>query len=317
METDQFLAAMSQRITEAETALHNGDARPRIAMWSRTDPLTLFGAAISGVGWGEIGPIFDALGRQFSNCTSFRNEVLAAEARGDLAYIVALEHTTGSISGAEPKSYVLRVTTIFRREDGGWKVVHRHGDALSADSGAPVRRLAPAGREHALPAVERQASPPPARRPSTSRPEQAERLGPARTLAAAETDLADFLATALPRQVETESAWHQRDLDARLALWSTREPVTLFGGGGACVSSSDEVRRNFRTAVTGIVPCRSFAYDLVAAGGGDELAYTVGYEHISFDPGPVQDYRLRVTYLYRRENGEWKIIHRHGDYLRQ
>jgi ketosteroid isomerase-like protein len=318
-ETEQFVAAMSQRITEAETALHNGDARPRIATWSRTDPLTLFGAAISGVGWGEIGPIFDALGRQFSNCTSFRNEVVGAEARGDLAYTVALEHTTGSINGAEPKPYVLRVTTIFRREDGEWKVVHRHGDALSADSGELVRRLAPAEREHALPAGERQreASPPPAGRRSTSRPEQAERLGPARTPAVAETDLADFLATALPRQVETESAWHQRDLDARLALWSTREPVTLFGGGGACVSSSDEVRRNFRTAVTGIIPCRSFDYNLVAAGGGGELAYTVGYEHISFDPGPVQDYTLRVTYLYRRENGEWKIVHRHGDYLRQ
>jgi len=37
---------------------------------------------------------------------------------------------------------VLRVTTIFRREDGDWRVVHRHGDA-AADSGAFVGRLAP------------------------------------------------------------------------------------------------------------------------------------------------------------------------------
>jgi hypothetical protein len=84
------------------------------------------------------------------------------------------------------------------------------------------------------------------------------------------TDLADFLATALPRQVETESAWHQRDLDARLALWSTREPVTLLGAGGACRSGSDEVRRIFRSAVTQIVACRSFDYDMVAAGVGGE-----------------------------------------------
>jgi ketosteroid isomerase-like protein len=118
-------------------------------MWSRTDPLTLFGAAMSGVGWGEIGPIFDGLGRQFSNCTSYRNQIVAAEARGDLAYTVALEHTTASINGGEPKPYVLRATTIFRREDGEWKVVHRHGDALTADSGALVRLLAPADGEHA------------------------------------------------------------------------------------------------------------------------------------------------------------------------
>ena len=148
-ETEQFLAAMSRRITEAEIALHNGDPSARIAMWSRSDPLTLFGAARSGSGWGEIEPIFDALGRQFSRCLSYENEIVAAEARGDLAYTVALEHTTASINGAEPAPYVLRATTIFRREDGEWKVVHRHGDALTVDSDALVRRLARPAREPA------------------------------------------------------------------------------------------------------------------------------------------------------------------------
>jgi hypothetical protein len=70
-ETEQFLATMSPRITAAEIALHNGDSGPRIAMWSRAEPLTLFGAAISGRGWGEIGPIFDTLGQQFSGCLSY------------------------------------------------------------------------------------------------------------------------------------------------------------------------------------------------------------------------------------------------------
>jgi ketosteroid isomerase-like protein len=140
-ETEQFLAATMPRLTAAEIALHNGDSGERIAMWSRTDPLTLFGAAMSGRGWAEIGPIFEGLGRQFAQCTSYENEIVAAEAHGDLAYTVALEHTTASITGAPPKSYVLRVTTIFRREDGEWKVVHRHGDALTPDSGAVVGRL--------------------------------------------------------------------------------------------------------------------------------------------------------------------------------
>jgi ketosteroid isomerase-like protein len=140
-ETEQFLATMRPRITETEIALHNGDSGPRIAMWSRAEPLTLFGAAMSGRGWGEIGPTFDALSKQFSNCLSYENEIVAAGASRDLAYTVALEHTTASINGAEPKPYVLRVTTIFRREDGEWKVAHRHADALAADSGAVVGQL--------------------------------------------------------------------------------------------------------------------------------------------------------------------------------
>lgn len=47
-ETEQFLATIGPRITEAEIALHNGDSGPRSAMWSRAEPLTLFGAAIVG-----------------------------------------------------------------------------------------------------------------------------------------------------------------------------------------------------------------------------------------------------------------------------
>jgi ketosteroid isomerase-like protein len=133
---------MRPRITEAETALHNGDPGPRIAMWSRAEPLTLFGAAVSGSGWDQIGPIFGSLGEQFSDCRSYENQIIAAEASGDLAYTVALEHTTASINGAEPQPYVLRVTTIFRREAGEWKVIHRHGDALAADSSEAVGRLA-------------------------------------------------------------------------------------------------------------------------------------------------------------------------------
>jgi ketosteroid isomerase-like protein len=140
-ETEQFLAATMPRLTQAEIALHNGDPTERIAMWSRSDPLTLFGAAMAGRGWAEIGPIFEALGDQFSNCTSYENEIVAAGASGDFAYTVALEHTTASIAGAPPQPYVLRATTIFRREDGEWRVVHRHGDALSADSGKVVGRL--------------------------------------------------------------------------------------------------------------------------------------------------------------------------------
>ncbi len=46
------------------------------------------------------------------------------------------------ITEAEPRPYVLRVTTIFRREDGEWKVVHRHANA-AADPGEVVGRLAP------------------------------------------------------------------------------------------------------------------------------------------------------------------------------
>jgi ketosteroid isomerase-like protein len=143
--TEEFLAAITPQLDEVELALHNGDAVGRVAMWSRTEPLTLFGAAMNAVGWDQIHRVFETLGEQFSNCTSYQNEVLAAEAHGELAYIVALEHVTASINGAEPTPYVLRATTIFRREDSQWKVVHRHGDGIAADDAAVVSALTAPG----------------------------------------------------------------------------------------------------------------------------------------------------------------------------
>src|SRR5947208_7045081 len=136
-ETEEFLAATMPRYLEAETALHDGDAGPRVAMWSRREPVTLFGAAVTKTGWTDVGPVFEWLASSFSDCSSYRNDVVAAGASGDLAYIVALEHTTTSING-EPQEYVLRATTVFRREDGVWKIVHRHGDALESRSPSDV-----------------------------------------------------------------------------------------------------------------------------------------------------------------------------------
>ena len=142
---DAFLESTLPRLKAAETALHNGDASQRIAMWSRNDPVTLFGAAFSGSGWAGVGPTFDFLASRFSNCTSSEFELMAAGVSGDLAYIVGIEHTTASVAGAPPTPYSLRSTTIFRREDGEWKAVHRHGDPYDATAGELASRMRESG----------------------------------------------------------------------------------------------------------------------------------------------------------------------------
>lgn len=41
-----------------------------------------------------------------------------------------------SVGGAAPEAYDLRVTTIFRRESGKCKIVHRHADPMPASDTA-------------------------------------------------------------------------------------------------------------------------------------------------------------------------------------
>jgi ketosteroid isomerase-like protein len=47
-----------------------------------------------------------------------------------MAYTAGLEHTSVSVGGV-PRSYTLRATQVYRREEGVWMVAHRHGDEVA------------------------------------------------------------------------------------------------------------------------------------------------------------------------------------------
>jgi ketosteroid isomerase-like protein len=123
------------RLHDAEVALHNGDAEARFTVWTRNEPVTVLGAWMSGTGQEEVGALFRTLAASFSECTLFSHELIAADVSGDLGYTVGHEHTRASVDG-EPRDYVLRVTQVYRREEGEWKVAHRHADTV-ATTGSP------------------------------------------------------------------------------------------------------------------------------------------------------------------------------------
>ncbi len=50
----------------------------------------------------------------------------------ELAYTLEIERYRARVGGgAEVAAVAVRVTTAFRREDGMWKVVHRHADPIT------------------------------------------------------------------------------------------------------------------------------------------------------------------------------------------
>jgi ketosteroid isomerase-like protein len=124
---EDFLDWFQSTWQTAERALHDGDAGPRFATWSDRPPVTLFGAWLDADGPEAVRDVFRGLARSFSHSTASRIELIAADVSGDLAYTVQREITSTSVRG-QPRDYVLRVTQVYRREDGQWKVVHRHGD---------------------------------------------------------------------------------------------------------------------------------------------------------------------------------------------
>jgi ketosteroid isomerase-like protein len=127
---EDFLTWVESRLRDAEIALHNGDATPRRAIWSRNDPVTVLGAWKSATGQQELHDLFGQLAESFSDCTSYSFEMIAANVVGDMAYTVGYEHTHASVN-REPRKYSLRATQVYRREDGEWKVAHRHADTVA------------------------------------------------------------------------------------------------------------------------------------------------------------------------------------------
>src|SRR5882762_48489 len=107
-----------------------GNAEPALRLYSRGDDVTLanpFGGLVRG--WSEVSQRLEAAAANFRNGVVRGFETIQSTVSGDFAYLVEIESYSVEIGGsAEAAEVALRVTRVFRREDGVWKLVHRHAD---------------------------------------------------------------------------------------------------------------------------------------------------------------------------------------------
>jgi ketosteroid isomerase-like protein len=106
-----------------------GNPRPYLELWSHADDVSLMG----GVGGHQVGiaavtELLTAAARTL-NYTTWNADTLVADFGETRGFTVELEHLTREVDG-ETEEMSLRATTVYRREDGAWRVVHRHGDGL-------------------------------------------------------------------------------------------------------------------------------------------------------------------------------------------
>ena len=128
MTDDALLKALGQE-TAIQAAMLNGDPGPMISYWADCDDITVFG------GWGrtEKGhrPVTDAMrwaASRFTGAGAVDLEHLVIASSGDLAYTAGFERSQVSVDGGPRREMTLRVTHIYRRTGGDWKLIHRHAD---------------------------------------------------------------------------------------------------------------------------------------------------------------------------------------------
>jgi len=129
------------------------------------------------------------------------------------------------------------------------------------------------------------------------------------------TDRDDFLAWVGTILYEAELALHNGDSAPRRAIWSRNEPVSILGAArNAC--GQREVEEVFAFLEQMFSGCTAYSFELQACDVVGQMAYTSGLEHVSVSmDGQPRTFSLRATQVYRREGGQWKVVHRHADFV--
>ncbi|HEX9068871.1 MAG TPA: DUF4440 domain-containing protein, partial [Ktedonobacterales bacterium] len=80
----------------------------------------------------ELEPTFRWVASRFGGGhMRYENEVVSAV--GDFAYTVGYERGETAVDGGGFQPMTVRVTHILKREDGAWRLVHRHADFAPVD----------------------------------------------------------------------------------------------------------------------------------------------------------------------------------------
>jgi len=129
--TDQDLEELLARVQDATGALIRGDVRRYIALVDEAPDYTLMPPTGGPTRHGsDFSPErVEALEEFFAGSGEGEFELEQSYASGDLAVLVGVERQHGTVASVD-QDWSLRVTLVFRREGSGWRLAHRHADAL-------------------------------------------------------------------------------------------------------------------------------------------------------------------------------------------
>jgi ketosteroid isomerase-like protein len=128
------LAQVIEEYHRTIDAIVTGDPEPQKRLWSHEDDVTLANPlGPPAKGWDRVKEHLEQAASSVRDGEPVSYDSISEYSTGDLGYNVELERTRAKFGGTDEMTPVsLRATTIFRREDGEWRIVHRHADPITA-----------------------------------------------------------------------------------------------------------------------------------------------------------------------------------------
>ena len=143
MSEEEDVRRASKQFYSALNRMANGDAGPMDSAWSHRPDVTAQ-HPIDGreVGWDAVKASFERFAQIATDGKIDLKDQLI-HVVGDAAYEVGVEQGACKLGG-HPVAIKHRVTNIYRREGGEWRMIHHHSDTSPSMMAVLARLQAPA-----------------------------------------------------------------------------------------------------------------------------------------------------------------------------
>ncbi len=134
--SDEEMAELLRHAAEATSAYIRGDMSTYLTHIAHAEDYTLMpptgGEPVRGFDGSDEAN--EARARMFRGGEA-ELEVFGKYTSGDMVVLVAIERQHGEVGDLPDQDWSLRVTLVFRRDESGWRLVHRHADPLVHEIG--------------------------------------------------------------------------------------------------------------------------------------------------------------------------------------
>jgi ketosteroid isomerase-like protein len=93
-------------------------------------------------------------------------------------------------------------------------------------------------------------------------------------------------------------------------------PATFFHPMGDVIEGAKQVAERYKADAGAFEPGSKNELEILQSGASGDIGFWTGYQvaevHFKGRPEPVP-MRIRITEIFRREHGAWKLVHRHAD----
>ena len=123
--------------------------------------------------------------------------------------------------------------------------------------------------------------------------------------------------TFMQKREQAALAYCQGEASPINALATGSDPASFFGPDGHVLQGPDAIKAAYAKGAALFGPEGTSRMEILQCEAEADIGYWCGLQHaeVQMDGKPVS-MTLRITELFRREDDEWKLVHRHADMLK-